>query len=317
MGYLTAKKIEKKLRSIQNKFNQNHLDDKSIAAYALLIMHDGKEKRKRTRKEKESFLQHIILEHTREFVKEYSHVIISKGVYGKYYIHIKGRRMYSPMDLYVHERVNRTVEDVYAVAEIFNKIHSEGCTECQVEFPTGNILFSNFFKNKARDDYEFAMPDNLQYRSGYSINHSFGEQATMKTLSETHGLGYVQLGNTSAAIYKIGDDRIVMTTLYPTYEDEDGYENDIEPPDDWEEIGTISCDVWRVEFIDQANFDKGDGLPLDHEGYNNNKPCKGKVNPGTWTVRNRYHYMNDDHYLKKGEIPIWVELTRNLGKEVL
>ncbi len=312
-NYLTIKKIQESLKSIQNRFNRCDFDDKSVLRYSTLIMYDDRKKRKRTRKEKESFLQHIINEHTREIVKEYSHVVISKGVYDKYYIQIKGRgdRLYtSQMDIYISKRSGRTLDLVYERAEVFNKIHSEGYTECQVEFPTGNILFANYFKNKAQDDYAFEMPDDLKYKSYYSINHSFGEQATMKMLSQTHGLGYVQLGNTSATVYKIGDDRIIITTAYPYYDDDDGYEHDIPIPSDWEKLGEVCCNVWRVEFIDQANFDKGDALPLDHKEYQYNEPFTGKVNPGIWNIKNRYHFMNDDVYMKKGEIPIWVEIVR-------
>lgn len=308
---LTQKEIERRLRSVQNEYNTRDLDEDSVLRYALLIMYDEKKKRKRSRKEKESLLLHIMDEHYRELVKEYSNVVIAKGKYGKHYIYIKTRRgLYSPMDVYVSERLGTTVDDVYRKAEVFNKIHREKCVQSQVEFPTGNLLFANFFKNSKCDDYAFEMPDDLKYKSGYSINHSYGEQATMDVLSQTHGLGYVQLGNTSAAVYKVNDDKLVMCTLYPYDYDDEAGEVEVPIPGDWELLGEVCCDVWRVEFIDQANFDKGDAVPIDHKEYQYNPVFKGKVNPGTWHVKNRYHYMNDETFLKKGEIPIWVELNR-------
>lgn len=311
MAKLTQEEIKKQLKSVQNEYNAYDFDDESILRYSLLIMYDEKNKRPRTRKEKESFLHHIMDEHRRELVKEYSHVVIAKGTYGKYYILIKTRRgLYSPMDIYVSKRLGTTVDDVYKKAEVFNKIHSEKSVEGQVEFPTGNILFANFFKNSKCDDYAFEVPDDLKYGSECSINHSYGEQKTMEILSKTHGLGYVQLGNTSAAVYKVNDDKIVMCTLWPQLYDEEEGEVDVPIPADWKLLGEVCCDVWRVEFIDQANFDKGDTIPIDHKAYEYNKPFKGKVNPGTWHIKNRYHFMNDESYLRKGKIPTWVELNR-------
>ena len=82
-------------------------------------------------------------------------------------------------------------------------------------------------------------------------------------------------------------------------------------PEGWELLGTICCDVWRVEFIDQKNFNKGDVLPINHKKYQHNPPFKGKVNPGLWSIKNRYHFIQDETK-KEGEYPMWVELTRKL-----
>jgi hypothetical protein len=271
-------------------------------------MHDKEEDKERTEKEKESFLQHIIDNHSRELVKEYNHIVISKGKYGKYFIQIKrGERLYPITEIYVSDRLGSTVETVYETAEALEKIHTQKYVESTVEFPTGEIIFANFFKNSKADDYAFEMPEDFKYTDKFSINHSLGEQRTMEVLSQIHGLCYVQLGNTSAAVYKVSDDKIVMTN--PWVED---YAEDtvIQIPKDWELIGEVCCDVWRVECIDQQNFDKGDALPIDHEEYQYNVPFKGKVNPGTWDVKCSYHFMRDEVEIKAGRIPIWVELTR-------
>ena len=74
-------------------------------------------------------------------------------------------------------------------------------------------------------------------------------------------------GITSANIYLVNDDRIVITPCYPVYFDEDDVERDLEAPLTWAYLGTVSCDVWRIEFIDQKNFDKGDALPIDRKEY--------------------------------------------------
>ena len=303
---LTLEEIQKQLKAIQNRYNLYNFDDESIFGYSILIMHDKEEEKERTEKEKESFLQHIIDNHSRELVKEYKHIVISKGKYGKYYIQIKrGERLYPITEIYVSDRLGTTVENVYETAEAIEKIHTQGYVESKVEFPTGEIIFANFFKNSKMDDYAFEVPEDIKYTDQFSINHSLGEQRTMEVLSQIHGLCYVQLGNTSAAVYKVSDDKIVM--INPWVED---YEEDtvIKIPDEWELIGEVCCDVWRVECIDQQNFAKGDTAPF--EKYEYNKPFMGKVNPGTWHVKCRYHHMNDDKEIKSGRIPIWVELNR-------
>ncbi|RLA72705.1 MAG: hypothetical protein DRG78_23530 [Epsilonproteobacteria bacterium] len=314
MQYITRNKIRETLRSTQNRFNEHILNDDTIERFTSFIYYDDKKKRNRTRAMKQIFLDMKCNDYYRELVKEYSHIVISKGRYGRYYIQIKrDNALYDIMDMYVYERSNNktTIEDVYRTAESFNKIHTDRCVTGNVIFPTGNILFANFFENMKQDDYAFDVPGDLRYKSKYSINHSFGEQNTMKILSETHGLGYVQLGNTSVSVYKVGDDKIIITTCCPYYYDEEGYEHNLTLPKDWEEIGEICCDVWRVEFIDQENFDKGKPLPVTDTEYLHNPPITCKVNPGKWSIKNRYHYIDDDEYTKKGEIPVWVELTRD------
>lgn len=309
MEYLTTKRITERLQRIQNRYNLQVFDDNTIKSYVTFVEYDKDKDKKRTRKEKENYLRVVCDQHYRELVKEYSHVAITKGKYGQYRIQLKGRgdKLYDVMDLVVSERLGRTVEMVYKTAESFNKIHSDKCVTGQVEFPTGNVLFANFFKNSKQDDYAFEIPGDEKYSSVNSINHSFGEQNTMEILSHMHGLGYVQLGNTSAAVYKASDDRIIITSCYLEYYDEDKeQEIDVVAPLEWALLGEVCCDVWRVEFIDQENFNKGDTLSLDQ--YDT---FRVQVSPGLWTIKNSYHFMNDDRFLKKGQIPVWVELTKN------
>lgn len=307
---LTTEKITEKLQSIQNRFNRYTFDNKTIAHYITFIEYDKKENRERTEKEKGEFIRIVCGQHYREFVKDYSHVVIAKDKYSKYFIYVKGKndKLYNTsLDLFVSNRLERTIDVVYDTAEKFNIIVSNKYVTGQIEFPTGNVLFANFFKNPNNDGYAFELKDDEKYSSINSINNELGEQNTMRLLSNNHGLGYVQLGNTSAQIYKVNDDKIIMTQCYLEYYDEEKEkEITISVPEDWELLGEVCCGVWRVEFIDQHNFDKGDTLPLNK--YDN---FCGQVSPGVWTIKNMYHFMNDDSFLKKGEVPIWVELTRN------
>ena len=313
MKYLTLKAITERLNSIKNRFNAHLMDESTITSTALFIYYDSKTKKQRSRKDKDLFLSMKCDDLHRELVKEYDHVVVSKGKWGRYYIHIKryNRIWFTPMELYVSERLGTTVESVWEAAEAFNKIHEQGFTTTEVDFPTGDLIFANFFKNMKCDDYAFEMPEDLKYKNRFSINHALGEQNTMEILAKKHGLCYAQLGNTSVAVYTDGKDRIIMTTTCPYYY-EDDFEHELDYPFEWEKVGEIICDVWRIECIDQANFEKGDALPIDHKEYDHNKPITCTVNPGIWTVKSAYHFVDDDKELKAGKYPIWVELTRRV-----
>lgn len=307
---MTKEEIIEQLKTIKNKYNAHNFDDASIEHRAKFIYEDqeGNEKDEERQKMSISFVKD---EHYRELVKELSHVDIAKNKHGMHYIYVKrGSKAYELLHIFVHEQ-GSTLQEVCDIAEQVNTIYKEKCVKGTVEFPTGEIIFANFFKNKACNDYAFDEPEDVKYTDLYSINHSFGEQNTMRILSETHGLGYVQLGNTSAAVYKISDDKLIITSTWAYfYDEETDTEEDIPVPEGWEFLGEIDCDVWRVEFIDKQNFDKGDALPIDHKEYEYNKPFTGKVNPGTWSIINRYHHMRDEDPMSRGEIPVWVELIR-------
>jgi hypothetical protein len=310
---LTKEEIKEKLKSIQNHLNQYDFDDESVNKYVDLIFADIDSGKERSEDEKETFLSHIIDQHYREIVKDLSHITITKDKYDMHYICLKSRNKLYPILQVFTFRSHREeiIQDIHKWAEECNTIYANGYTTCEIEFPSGEILFANYFKNAEGKDYAFEVPEDLKYKERNSINHSFGEQNTMKILSKEHGLGYVQLGNTSATVYKVNDDRIVITSAWASYYDEETeQEEDISIPEEWQELGEICCDVWRVEFIDVINFSKKPTLPLDHEGYEYNRPFTGKVNPGIWTVKNRYHFMDDQKEMKKGNIPIWVEMNR-------
>lgn len=309
---LSKEEINKALTAIKNKLNEDRFDDERIEHYTSFIFADRKGI-ERSEKEKDAFLSLVLDDHSRSLYRDLSHISITKDGWKRYFINIKRNgQHYQIMDLAAYgEHEMEMLEDINKSAEKLNTIFRRGYVESTVEFPTGELMFANFFKNTAQDDYAFEVPEDLKYKRRYSINHALGEQNTMDILSKEHGLCYVQLGNRTAAIYKASDDRIIMTSSFLYYYDEEtDEEQDIPVPEGWQLMGSICCDVWRVECIDKANFDKGDALPLDHEGYQYNEPFTGKVNPGKWRVRNYYHLMDDDEIYKQKRIPIWVELER-------
>ena len=307
---MSKEEIKEKLKAIQNRFNKVEFDDEDIEFRTTFIYQD-KDGNPRNEKDQHTFLLMTYTDCYRELIKEYKHVVLVKNKSKKYFILIKREEsLYKVMELFSGIKDER-LPMIYEMAEDLNKIYSEKYVRGKIEFPSGDIIFSNFFYNKECNNYAFDVPKDLKYKERNSINHSLGEQNTMKILSETHGLGYVQLGNTSAVIYKVSDDKIIITSSYLDYYDEKiGEDVTLTPPDSWEYLGTVSCDVWRVEFIDRENFLKGDTLPMYHEKYQYNKPFTAKVNPGTWTITNRYHFIHDNEEMKKGRIPMWVEIER-------
>jgi hypothetical protein len=308
---ITEETVREKLIEIKNQYNSYRLDDKAIQHYVDFITKD--KEMERTTEDRERFLHYILSENYREVAKELKHFVIVKSKGNRYYIHSKKYR-HPIMDFYLFkDKEEEIMKMILNTAETFNQIYEQGYVESEIEFPSGEVIFANFFHNSDHTDYAFEVPDDLKYEEINSINHLLGEQNTAKILSDLHGVGYVQLGNTSTQIFKVSDDKIVMTNTY--FEDYNEYtdeelETEIVVPKEWQLLGEVCCDVWKVEFIDQVNFDKGNTMALDHENYQYNKPFRGKVNPGKWRVRNRYHLMDEDKEMKAGRIPIWVEMER-------
>lgn len=309
---LTKEEIKEKLKEIQTDLNKEKFTDDLIDHYSKFIYQD-RNGEARSEKEMAMYLSFITDENMRHLVKDYSHVSITENGTGLWYINAKKNgKLYSILKYFVKDSHAEEIKaEVFRLTEVFNKILTQGYVTTEINFPTGELIFANYFKNTAQDDYAFEVPEHLKYKEPYSINHSLGEQNTMDVLSRNHGLGYVQLGNTSAAVYKVTDDKLVMVSPWAfEYDEEKEMDVDIPVSEDWQYLGEISCDVWRVEFIDKENFNKGDALPLDHESYEFNKPFEGKVNPGTWQVKNYYHFTNDRKATKLGQVPIWVEIER-------
>ena len=313
MKYITEKSIINQLTSIKNKFNTHFLNETSIKSQAKFIIYNEKKNKKRTRLSKESLLEYMFDEYKREEIRTFKHIIVvGRPRSNKYYLYMnrERERVIPIIDIFVNKRKGETIQKVFDIAKKFNQIHEQRYVTTKVTFPSGNLLFANFFKNLKADDYAFPVPDELKHSE--SINHSVGEQNTMKILSDTHGLGYAQLSNTSASVYIINNDKIIVTSRCPYYEDNEGFEQELKAPSEWQYLGDVCCEVWRIEVIDQENFDKvNDALPIDDKEYEYDPPIKGKVTAGVWTIKNQHHFIGDHDYTKKGEFPVWVELTRD------
>ena len=216
--------------------------------------------------------------------------------------------------MYKHNRwsdIARFRKSKYTEGAMFEKIkeiatiYSRKYTEIiELKIPTGQLVFANWFLSNDRG-YAFDLPEELKYTDDYSINSKYGRQNCMDYMSKEYDLGYVQLGNTTAAIFKLNDDRVIIA---PEYYYDDATDKDVEPPKDWEYLGDISCSVWRVEFADKETLDNNDNFK--QESLEEEDSVSVQVSPGIWSAKNYYRDYSDKGLAKKFGYPIWVELNR-------
>lgn len=173
----------------------------------------------------------------------------------------------------------------------------------ELDIPTGEIVFANFFINN-EGEYAFDMHKDLKYDDDYSINTKYGRQNCMNWLAKHHNLGYTQLGNTSCSVYKVNNDKIYITSTW--CEDTNG--NDVLPPDEWEYLGRICCDVWRIEFIDKMYLDANKNVNCTRLKENDHVVVK--VAAGKWSVHNYYRDISNKKLTSMFGYPVWVELNR-------
>jgi len=232
-------------------------------------------------------------------IQTFSKIILVDGDYGQYFLYVRtetGVRIIE--DFYAN-----TLEEAIKIATEENTIREQGFKEVKhISFPTGNIVFTNFFSNKSNDDYKFDLPKNIKYDNAFSINSNRGQQNTMNYLADTFQLGYAQLGNTTCAVYKKSETEIIITTAYLCTHN-DGGEIDIPITDSYEYMGSIECAVWRTEFMDTTFLNDQQNIENDQILVN--------VSAGDWSFKNYYAFCDDELSFLKGEVPIWIELKKN------
>lgn len=216
-------------------------------------------------------------------------------------------------DHWVYEKSYSIREDIEELARQLDLIDKAQCEQASVTFPTGELVFSNFFCED-KDNGLDILPKDIRHTKKYSINYGVGRQNTMTWLAENRGIAYGQLSNTSCNVFKVNDDKLVITDAYATCEvEEDGevFEIDHPIPDGWQFVGTISCGVWRFEAIDKANMEAHN---FDLEEYKKEKKymdfCETTVNPGKWDLKCYYQYMGDEKLTEKFGYPVWATLER-------
>lgn len=202
-------------------------------------------------------------------------------------------------------------ENVRNVANMLETAYGNGYLSTTVNFPTGELVFGNFFYPLDELDKD------IKYQREYSINSMSGVIKNMEWLAENKGIAYGQLGNTYCSVYKVSDDRIVISSacledgewLYNEETDEYG---DVDALiEGWEKLGNICCDVWRFEAVDKARFKEHD---FDFEAFKEERSHKEfsetKVPAGDWEVRVFYDVMSEEEIIEKYGFPLYAELVR-------
>ena len=160
---------------------------------------------------------------------------------------------------------------------------------CEIEVSTGDLIFTNFFKDKKL--YE------MQKDGYHSINSIVGRIELMNDLA-SRDVGYAQMGNMSCDVFlrKDGKEIIIGTTFgYNNETDEEveykfkGYKN----------LGNISLSVWRwmcadKQVLDTYNEAIPKGMKPNSHGEEDYKDYVwAKVKPGRWVIEHYYDIVGD------------------------
>ena len=174
----------------------------------------------------------------------------------------------------------------------------------EIKVPTGELLFTNFFK----EEKIYTMPN--EYSIKNSINSISGRNNLMQYLS-TQNIGYGQMSNMSVNVFvnNAGDEIIIGAEC--GYNEEDG-EFDISH-EGFINYGSISLGVWRWMCGDiQILKEHGEKIP---KNITPNKKVENDymdyilatVKPGIWVIEHFFDFVTDDEeieiysklYLKK------------------
>lgn len=170
-----------------------------------------------------------------------------------------------------------------------------GKLTAEISFPSGEVIFQNFFKN----DLLYKME-----KEGYhSINALKGRNELMQDLA-SRNVGYGQMGNMSVTVYTNNKDEVIIGSDLDYYEENLEYyeEHPKEANEDWQEekeraeefknilkdgnfvsVGYICLDVWRWMCADIKTLEKyGEKLSKDRDSI------KVKLSPGTYTIDHFY-----------------------------
>lgn len=187
----------------------------------------------------------------------------------------------------------------------------------RIEVPTGELVFSNFFRAKEL----YCDPDNEWGKPG--INSILGRDALMQNLA-TRNVGYGQMGNMSADICSNGKDEIYVCNTYPVARDNAKYYEDhperfdkmsekekimfykdLEDSENLEKKfesegfinhGNVSMSVWRWQCADKSVLDSHEedleALEKDYVDV-----VTLKVDPGTWEIEHYYDFPENGNVI--------------------
>ena len=163
-------------------------------------------------------------------------------------------------------------------------------TKTEINVPSGQLVFQNFFDIKT--------PDGVKNHQKYSLNHIKGCINTAKYFAKSD-VGYGQVGNTSVDIYLRKDGKAIkiveslcQITEWEAYEDTPPAEDIQEAAADllvnYDELGNISLDMWRWMCADKTIADT-----IKHPSSVDIVECD--VETGTWEITHYSDTVGNKH----------------------
>lgn len=203
-------------------------------------------------------------------------------------------------------------EEITALAQKHSDIMEKRSEDVTVNFPSGRLAIANYFCEERKNGFD-DLPEDIKYKDEFSINTAVGRQNTAQWLADNRGIAYGQFGNTTCSVYKVNNDKLVITACDPYIEDEDDYEIELPKPEGWEYLGDVSLGVWRLELVDyQALTDYGFDLPEYKEKNDHMDFLDTEVNAGEWEMKTYYNQRSDEQIQAEFGYPVWAELNRKV-----
>lgn len=222
--------------------------------------------------------------------------------------------------------------DQYQLEEVQDVAPLELVT-ASFEVPTGKLMLTDALRIESfNEGTEF--DSDREYRE-YSLNSASGRTKRISAHAAEHDIAYTQTTNTSVAVYRDAQGRLMVTERWGS--DDDG--NDLpEGPhgailvEGWECVGTFSCDVWAVFAFDrstaiarmtaggednaEAELDRylamADATPAPDDHKAHHEACYANnivhldMEPGTWEIHAGENFSKKVDREAFG-IPSWVE----------
>ncbi len=177
-----------------------------------------------------------------------------------------------------------------------------GMLTAEIEAPTGELIFQNYFSNEKMYEYQGDEDD--------SINSIEGRNILMQDLA-TRNVGYGQMGNMGVTVYSNDKDEIIIGSDLECYEDNKAYheEKGGEITEDWKEeveqaesfkkilsdgkfkeVGYLSLGVWRWMCADAKTLKK-------YKEKKGEDALVAKLAPGKYKIEHYYDFPKNGNYL--------------------
>ena len=144
---------------------------------------------------------------------------------------------------------------------------SAGKLVAEIDVPTGNLVFTNFFRG---------MPAIERKVDKYSLNQVVGRNKIMQVYAE-HNIGFGQTGNT---ILEVIQRRVGLTIQVPPFDSGPGIRGCVYSMKRPKRkiLGEICCDMWRWMCMDESFITQHEAVPSD--GH-----FTVKIQPGRYRIQ--------------------------------